>query len=88
MSITKIATLLHTFITIILSYSVAIVQVLFITTAFSLYSRKHFFCTILKLSIYWLLECVSLKNAKLKLVKMQHFRKMAKLRCPEICEPH
>jgi len=30
---------------------------------------------------------VSLKNAKLKWVKMKNFRKIAKLRCREICEP-
>ena len=33
------------------------------------------------------IECVSLKNAKLKWVKMQNFRKNPKLRCREICEP-
>ena len=32
-------------------------------------------------------KCVSIKNAKLKWVKMQNFRKIAKLRCREICEP-
>ena len=33
------------------------------------------------------IKCVSLKNTKLKRVKMQNFRKIAKLRCREICEP-
>ena len=33
------------------------------------------------------IKCVSLKNAKLKWVEMQNFRKIAKLRCREICEP-
>ena len=28
-------------------------------------------------------KCVSIKNAKLKWVKMQNFRKIAKLRCRE-----
>ena len=34
-----------------------------------------------------LIKFVSLKNVKLKWVKMQNFRKIAKLRCREICEP-
>ena len=33
------------------------------------------------------IKCGSLKSAKLKWVKMQNFRKIAKLRCREICEP-
>ena len=76
--------------------------VLFITTVFRLYSWYIISCISVYLDNCWLslinfrdmlneidkeIKCVSLKNTKLKSVKMQNFRKIATLRCHEICEP-
>ena len=86
MSITKTATLLHTFITIILSYSVVMFWsssslLLSVSTPGSTSFAQSSNCPFTgSLS-------VSLKNAKLKWVKMQNFRKIKKLWCREICEP-
>ena len=103
MSIIKTATLLpvHTFTTIILSYSV----VMFWSSSSLLLSVStpgnnqlrfclfgHCWLSLIKFrdmlnKIGKEINCVSLKNAKLKWLKMQNFRKIAKLRCREICEP-
>ena len=91
MSITKTATLLHTFITIILSYSVVMFWSspslpLSVSTPGSTSSSNCPFTGSLSVSHSKL--CYSrVFHAKLKCVKMQKFRKIAKLRCREICEP-
>ena len=70
-------------------------MVLFITTAFCLHSRYIISCVSIYLDIadkvwsnsgtFWVKlrkkQCVSLKNAKLKWVKTQNFRKITKLKC-------
>ena len=109
MLIIKIATLSpsHTFITIILSYSVVMFWSSLSPTVFRLHPLQvplllynpetvHLFghCWLSLIKFRDMLnntdketKCVSIKNAKLKWVKMQNFRKIAKLRCREICEP-
>ena len=110
MSIIKTATLLplHTFITIILSYSVV---VFWFSSSLLLSSVQSSNCPFTGSLQCWSTSCLNLssastikfrdmlknidkeikcdspKNAKLKWAKIQNFRKIAKLRCREICEP-